>query len=863
MSELRLNGKWKVTHLPYLAPISHILDESFVPEGWLDACVPEEIHATLRRAGVIRGHTYGKDTDEETWIEEADWVYYKEFYAPAALRARQVVLDCQGLDTFCDIYLNGVKLGSGRNMHVPFTADIGDLLRYGTRNVLVVRFYSPVKHVEGLDQQGLFSITTSERLLARKAQMNYSWDFCGRCVTTGIWKEVSIRSSDEARIGDYYLYTKAVADGAATIGLEVEPELLAANAAGESRPDAAADDAGADTAGGYRLEARLTKDGREVCYREGGLAEFASLELTVEAPLLWWPRPYGSPELYDFSLTLKKDGKVLHEKRQKFGIRTIEIVQEDQADGRSFIFAVNGRRLFVRGANWVPTRMIYTDITDRDYEVLLDYAAAGNISMLRIWGGGIYESPRFFELCDELGIMVWNDFMLACGIYPQQGEFLDNMAAEAEHVLRTYRNWTSLVVWAGDNENGQAYGWAGRPYEFAEDKLGYGVIDAACRRLDPHRSYMPTSPYSPDEFFKGGDNPSSPYQGDSHIYIMSADPGVNANRDYGKNYYKRIKSYKPRFMSEFGFISLPEKDTFYKFNFLREKLRYPGEMVEFLPMSRRYIENGDHDETIRYSQSFNAMALKYWIEYFRSLKWTCAGSLYWKFNDPVADCAKGGVFPSHMSTVDMYGLPKMTYYYTRRAYDDLIVVCDEAADGARTVFACSELLEAAAGTLTVTRLDFAGRVLETRSWECLAAADSATPLCRLSPDEFRAQDVYGEYLKLELTTDRGVADNRYLYADIGELDRLALGDAGLKIVRAERSGGELAVTLRAERYARHVRLHILDRRASYSDNYFELDAGQEKRVAISLYDDLAGLEDTVLYVEAENAARTTLPLASL
>lgn len=841
---LSLNGGWKVTHIPHRRSVSDILDETFVPEGWLDADVPEEIHATLRKAGIIRGHVYGKDTDEERWIEEADWVYYKEFYAPDSLRAKRVSIAFEGLDTFCDIYLNGVKIGFCDNMHVPLQADIADALRYGARNVLVVRFYSAVKYVENMDQQGIFSITTSDRILARKAQMNYSWDFCGRCVTVGIWKDVLIRAGNDAQIDSYYLYTKVVEPGSARIGLEVAT-------------DTAAEDAGA-----YSLTVRLEKEAETVFVREGGLCDFKSLEIAVDNPALWWPRPYGKPELYDFTMTLKKNGAIVQEKRQKFGIRTVELIQENQADGRSFIFAVNGRRLFIRGANWVPTRIVYTDIADRDYEELIDYAVHGNISMLRIWGGGIYESSRLFELCDEKGIMIWNDFMLACGIYPQNDEFLANVAAEAEHVLKTYRNYTSLAIWTGDNENGQAYGWAGRPYEFQEDKIGNVVLKQACERFDRYRIYLPTSPCSPDEWFKGGDNPASPYQGDTHLYIMSVDPGVNANRDYGNFYYKRVRSYKPRFMSEFGFISFPEKDTFYRFNFLREPIRYEDEMVRFLPFSKAYIDRADHDNLIYYSQVYNAMALKYWIEYFRSLKWTCAGSLYWKFNDPTADVAKGGIFPSHMSTVDMYRQPKMTYYYTRRAYEDLIVVCAETDDGGFEVYTCSELMEDVEGKLVISHRDFSGNIFSAMELPLTAVKDSSTRLCTISPDDFQAKDIYREYLKVEFVTDRAIVDNRHYFADIGEINKLALEEAGLAIVRAERRGAEIRVGLRAERFARHVRLNILGYRADYSDNYFDMDAGAEATVTIRLHR-TAGIENTVLYVEGENVSRMTLPLATL
>ncbi|WP_040951544.1 beta-mannosidase [Gorillibacterium massiliense] len=841
--QISLNGEWKVSHIPYNGQLADILDNSFVPEGWLDAQVPEEIHATLRKAGIIRGHVYSKDPDEEKWIEEADWVYYKEFFADTAWKAERVNLEFKGLDTFCDIYLNGAKIGSGQNMHIPHVTDIADVLKYGARNVIVVRFYSAVKYVEQMDQKGIFSITDSDRIMARKAQMNYGWDFVGRCVTAGIWKDVVIHSLNDAQIDSYYLYTKKIEGGSASIGLEVEP------------------DAGTSDLEDYTLTVRLVKDSQEVFVREGSFADFESLEIPVENPSLWWPRPYGKPELYDFQLLLKKNGKVIQEKRQKFGIRTIEIIQENQTDGKSFIFAVNGKRLFIRGANWVPARVIYTDITDQDYEELIDYAIEGNISMLRIWGGGIYESHRMFELCDESGILIWHDFMLACGIYPQNDEFLQNVAVEAEYVLKEYRNYTSIAIWTGDNENGQAYGWAGRPYEFQNDKPSYIVIDEACRRLDPHRIYFPSSPSSPDESFKGGDNPNSPYQGDTHLYIMAADPGINGKRHYGYHYYKRIKSYKPRFMSEFGFISLPEKDTFYKFNFLREPIHHRDELIEFLPFTKDYMENVDHEKTIYYSQVYNAMALKYWLEYFRSLKWTCGGTLYWKLNDPIADRTNDYLFPSHMATVDMYKKPKMTYYYTRRAYDDLIVICDET-DSGFDVYACSELVEDIKGKLVVSHRDFSGNVIAVKEWERTADRDSVTRLCSLSADEFRAEDPYSEYIKMEFITDRGIIENRYFFTDIHEINKLRLVDSGLKIVYGKRSGNEIVLRLQTDFYARNVRLNILDTRAEYSDNYFEMDAGSEKTVSIRLRD-VAGLESKVLYVEGENVRREVLSLAEI
>lgn len=840
-----LNGSWKLNHVPFGADISEILQEDFVPEGWLSAQVPEMVHAVLRRLGHIAGHVYTKDTEGEKWIEEKDWIYFKEFFVPEEVQGIRQQLCCRGLDTFCDLYLNGVLLGRNENMFTTFRADISSLLKRGERNVLVLRFYSPVEYVKDMDQKGIFSITTSERILARKAQMNYSWDFCGRTVTCGIWKEIGIEVQTDARIDSYHIYTKALQDDAAVIGLDTEIDFL---------PEQTKE---------YQLRIRLAKEG-EIVYEETiPCQKKQQIEFTVKHPKLWWPRPYGAAQLYDFELQLLAEDKAVDQKTQKFGIRTATVLQEYKEDGKSFQFVINGKKLFVRGANWVPMCMIYSDIREEQYDLYLEYAARGNISMLRIWGGGIYEDAHFFEKCDELGIMVWSDFMFSCGIYPQNEVFLENVCKEAIEVVKTYRNWTSLVLWAGDNEIGQAYGWAQRDYEFQNDKIGNQVLKEVCASLDPQRVYITTSPCSPDEQFKGGDNPSSPYQGDQHIYIMSADPGKMEWRDYGKNYYKRILGIRPRFMSEFGFIGLPEKDTFFRYNFRREPLRVTDELKDHFPTALKYQD--DFGKLIYYTQQFTSWALKYWIEYFRSLKGICEGTLYWKFNDPICDDPGIYIFPSHMCTVDMYGNPKMTYYYTRRAYADRLLCFVEKEEGLE-IYGVNETMVNRTGRLILEELGFDGTVYRIEEMDCCMEADRSVLLFVWKQMEMSKEDRMARYLRATFLADGEAYQNRYFYADIIESDELQLKPAQLKITRAERKAdGSILVRLKTDVFAHNVRLNILDCYADYSDNYFDLEAGEEKEIQIQFLpmQSDALLEDHQLYLEAENVKRFAYPLYRL
>lgn len=788
--------------------------------------------------GIIKGHYFGKDVKEEQWIEENDWVYYKEFYVSDDFKKDKVYLKFDGLDTFCDIYLNRVKIGHCENMFVGFSFDVTDKLRYGQRNVLVVRFYSPVKYVENRSVCGLFSTTSYDRLFARKAQMNYSWDFCGRCVSLGIWKGVYLEAYDHNYIDSYYIYTQKIDNGDAQLGLEVDlkSEIESLN--------------------NYSLCVKIEKDGQQVYEYTGKYEDFKKLGIQIKNAQLWWPRPYGEPNLYDFQLDLLRDGTVVDSKRQKLGIRTVEIIQEPQEDGISFIFQVNGKRLFVRGANWVPINVVYTDITDEEYERYISYAVEGNISMLRVWGGGIYENEKFFELCDREGIMVFHDFMLACGVYPQDEEFLSNVYQEAVYNILRLRNYTSLVLWSGNNENDGAYGWGMMTYGFFNDKISREVIKKAVEKYDPHRYYLPSSPCSPFVDAKGGDNPNSPYQGDMHIYITSMDPKAVM-------YYKKIKTFRPRFMSEFGFICLPEKDTFYKFNFLKKQLDIEH-ILSSVPEADRYIKSGsDFDEMIYRTQLYCSYGLKYWIEYFRTLKWTCAGCLYWKFNDPVADNNEGMLYPTLMATVDFYKMPKMTYYYTKRAFEDVILVCDEV-EGGYDIYSCSELDEDIEGKLKVLHMDFEGNIIDKQVMNCVISKDSAKKLYALRLDSLNIKDKYNEYIKVVFESENRVIENRYFFVDIYEFYKLKFKQANLSIIKCHRVGDEIYITLKTDRFARNIRLNVLDVDVRYEDNYFDMDAGTEKTLKLKIKNiDYNKLLSKLLYIDGENIKRVTYNLSKL
>ena len=848
--KLSLNGDWKVTHIPYGSALNSILAENYITEGWITAKIPEELHITLQRAGLIRGHFYGKDSGEDSWIENEDWVYYKEFYWRND-NVGSPVLEFKGLDTFCDIYLNGKLIGTGNNMFTPIHLKVGEELRDDTRNVLIIRFRSAVLQAAKADYSKLFSHMTKDRIPVRKAQMNYKWDFCERLVSVGIWKDVDLVSCIGPQIKDYYVFTEEIEKNKAIISLSYE--LADVENQAEEHHDSVV----------RMLAVIYDKNGEKVAHEclDAKVSDGFCMEITE--PHLWWPRPYGEQYLYTLRIELTDDDVVIDSREQKLGLRIVRLIEEPVKDGISFSFEVNGRRIFVRGANWVAASEVYTDVTDKDYEMFVHQAVQGNLSMLRIWGGGIYESETLFRLCDSAGIMIWNDFMFACGVYPQNKSFLDNVSNEAECMIRRYRNYTSLVIWAGSNEDDQAYQWAGRDTEFPNDQISRRVLPDQCRKYDPARAYIPSTPYSPDHEHFGGEDPNSQLQGDMHAYIFSAKPADSYNELRDNRFYKNITDYKPRFMTEFGFISLPEKESFHQYNFHNRKLFNLELIRRCVPF---YDEISDDEEAVvYYSQLYQAMALKYWIEYFRSLKWDCAGSLYWKFNDPLADNESlEGLFPSMMSSIDMYHRPRMSFYYSRRAYEDVIIILREHG---KTLDVCSvsELDHGIEGTLTVTRQDFSGNRKFSNTRAVVIEANAVTVLasfCRNELGPESTKDQLEQYILLSFSFKDASVENRYFFADLDRSNKIHYPWQQIHVNSAKHSGVRISLKLYAECFARNMRVNIADTPADYSDNYFDMDPDRTKTIYINVWDE-KGLEDKAVYIQAEGLKRIVIPIAEM
>jgi len=542
--------------------------------------------------------------------------------------------------------------------------------------------------------------------------------------------------------------------------------------------------------------------------------------MKITAPRLWWPSGYGEQPLYDLTASVRSGRNELDSMRKRFGIRSVKLVQKDDEEGETFIFEINGVPIFCKGANWIPADSFLPRVTREDYEDLLSLAVGANMNMLRIWGGGIYESEDFFELCDEKGIMIWQDFMFACAEYPEEKWFWEKVEKEAEKVVKRLRNHPSIVLWCGNNENqwGHFGGWWGKKKKFYGETIYDKILPEVCARLDPSRPYWPGSPY-------GGADPNSEAEGDRHNWNV-----WSSWQDYSM--YQRDKG---RFISEFGFQAPPTMDTIESFT--EENDRWPqsevmehhNKMVEGTERLYRFLAGHfkvpeDFEGYVLLTQINQGEALKTGIEHWRRRKFMTSGALFWQLNDcwPV----------SSWSVIDYYHRPKPSYYYVKRCFTPLLaslVKNKESVD----VWVTNDTLE-----------DFRGRVvlkLQTLKGEVVSAAEEKVTVASNSSKMVLSQklaasvqDSSDQFLVVLLYEGDSLVSQNTLF--MKRLIHMKLPDPTLRL-ETEVTGVDkrtFRITLASPVFAKAVRMRLPSDlgRCSYSDNYFDLLPNVDKTVLL-------------------------------
>ena len=823
-------------------------------ERWLPAVVPGGVHESLLAAGRIP-HPY-RDQNEQgvRWIEDRDWWFRSAFAEPSGVAAgERVRLVCHGLDTVADLWLNGEPLGHHENMFRP--AEFNVTGRLAEHNELLVRFSPPLAGLEapaevlelfrrlgGLfaelatepaaeseggapaqpESEGLMSASLPLATLRRKATFSWGWDFGPRLPSVGVWRPVELVCDTEAVLTGHHLYTETVVDGVAVVGVRVEAEALT-------------------VAEGLRARVVLTSPSGTVSRVElpvvgGPDGLVASGTLRVPDAQLWWTHDLGEPALYDAAITLLSGDRPLDERTDRIGLRTVRLDRSpDPEGGRLFRFVLNGVPVFARGAAWLPASTMVGSVTEARYRSLLELAQGGGMNMLRIWGGGVYEHDSFYGICDELGVMVWHDFMFACTDYPSHDPGLRReVELEAAYQVRRLRNRACMALWCGNNEVQLIHGFAYQDYEpgnWGWDFF-YRVLPETVARHDGAVPYWPGSPWgeAPEEGFMAA---NGVMDGDRHAWEVwhGFDFGAGGG-DFASvgeaRHYRRYAQDRGKFISEFGIHASPELST------LRRWLA-PEQLVVHSPTFDHHNKDnpknkGDAlleivtglpasiEEYVDFTMVSQAEGMKFGIEHYRRRQPHCSGALVWQFND---------VWPGFSwSLVDFDAVPKAGYYFARRAFAPLLA--SFRRDGSRL-----ELWVSNSGRRDrdVTAEVSLGRFSGTQELrETVSATVAAGTSRRVWSVEGDAAAFGAERFARVASPTGQFPANRLFFTEIKDL---AWGDAELNTSVRDLGGGRAAVELESRGFSYLVRVASPAPGVRFSDNYLELRHGERRAVQIT------------------------------
>ena len=796
--------------------------QAHTDSSWSSARVPGSVHTDLLAVDHIPDPFVGDNEKRVQWVAERDWEYRRVFVAdPELLSEGRIYLVCDGLDTLAVVTLNGQPLGETDNMFRQYRWDVTALLREG-ENELVILFRSPVQYITPLQQnrplRGVSQAIPGAPYL-RKAPCQFGWDWGPQLPPMGIWKDIRLEGRNVARLDDVHL-RQLHADGTVTLQATLTVERW------QDVP--------------LTAHVRVTGPGGDLLESHATItSDKQTLQVPIARPRLWWPNGYPSPTaapggeqpLYQVDITLMADGHVADRRQYMVGLRTLELRQEDDEWGRSFTFVVNGVPIFAKGSNWIPADSFPTQISDAHLERLIQDAAATHQNMLRVWGGGFYEEERFYDLCDRYGILVWQDFVFSCAIYPlTDSTFVENIRHEVIENIHRLRHRASLALWCGNNE--MEWGWVIWGWDQLEhadlraayDRFFHHTLPQWCAAEDPDRSYWPSSPSSGIPF----QHPNIPERGDMHYWEVW----------HGGRPFTAFRDQYPRFMSEFGFQSLPPLATIrtyadepewnmtsYVMEHHQRSAGGNGKIVTY--MTDHFRLPKDFQSLVYLTQVLQAEAIRIGVEHWRRNPKQVSGALYWQLNDtwPVAS----------WSSLDYYGRWKALHYAARRFYAPLLLSVEEQTKDSHARIALhltNDLRDSWPGTVRWSLETLRGEVLQAGHETVLAASLASTPICTLDfveriSDENRRElvfvyELWQESQRLALGVVPFVPDKH-----------LSLADPGLA-VDVHQQCDHVALSLTARSLARFVQLALEGADAVFSDNWFDLPAGRQVAVTCPL-----------------------------
>ena len=790
---------------------------------WIDVAAPGDVYLALQAAGRLPDPIGDRTEGDCAWVTDREWWVRTTFEAPQLKPGQRLKLTFEGLDTLATIWLNGDVVGHSENMFVALVIDITALAKSGA-NRLAVRF-SPTSVVP-LDKDvpvwpiGGATIAASRRNQFRKAQFGWGWDWGPTLPTVGIWKPVTLAVEETATLRTVKFATEELTENRerARVSVAIEAEVIAADAA---------------------LSAEITltaPDGEKAAAQTIALTHGkGQVEFDLHHPELWWTPELGKAALHTLTVTLKSAGKTLDQSTQRVGVRTIAIdtsPDPDEAPAHFFRFVLNGVSLFARGACWIPASSFVAEVDEAHYRRLLEPAVRGNMNMLRIWGGGVYEHAAFYEICDQLGLLIWQDFMFACAPYPEHDPaFVKSVDAEIRFQIERLRNHPCIALWCGNNENQVFQATANHVNKRNDPTPGdlyyEKMMPAAVAALDPTTPYWAGSPY-------GGPHPNSMLEGDVHDWtVWHGVPPAPRDKPVGKYSitpesvaYTRYAEDMARFVSEYGIQASPAMETLRRAMPADQRvLGSPGLLHRLKDRPTNKVDAmmipvtglpTTLDQYVDLTQITQSEGLKFGIEHFRRRTPHCAGSLIWQYND---------CWPAiSWSLVDYYGFGKASYFVVARAYAPLMASFKPAADGDMELWIVNDRMTPVAGTATMALHAFAGGTTwsESVDYEIPPTTSRRVWKGEIAGSPAHVLSVRG--------SDDAFPANRHFFAPIKDLDR---DDPPAPQVRFEQRGPhEIAVHITAKTWLWFVHLLVADERTVFSDNYVDVAEGETRVLTV-------------------------------
>jgi len=794
---------------------------------WYQAKIPGTVHTDLQNGGLIPDPFYRDNETSLQWIDKVDWEYKTTFPVDNKLKeADAIELVFEGLDTYADVFLNGNKIESSQNMFVPESIYI-DPSSLKEKNELAVRFRSPV--MEGLKNMEAYGLPlpadndqsetggmgpNKVSVFTRKAPYHFGWDWGPRLVTSGIWRPAYLKPIKVAQIKDLAVIQENIGKAKASLIIEVSMDMFTTD---EVTVNIAIND----------------KTVKSLPFKANGKSGTLNIPIEIDNPQLWWPNGHGAQYLYKIKATIDFKGNPVDSSEQKTGLRSVELVRKPDSDGETFYFRINGKPIFAKGANYIPSDVFLPRTSPEKYEYIVSSAAQANINMLRVWGGGIYEDDLFYDLCDKYGIMIWQDFMFACAMYPGDKVFLTRVTNEAEANIKRLRNHPCITLWCGNNEIEQAWGqyeekrgWGWKERYTADerkiiwkayDTIFHAILPQTVKELNSAIPYWHSSPSAGMGKLASHTNTS----GDIHYW------GVWHGKEPIADYTK----YKGRFMSEYGFQSFPEFETVKQFteqedwnidSHVMKSHQRSGignqRVLEY--MTQSYKIPSAFDELLYISQLLQAEAINKAIRYHRSEMPYCMGSLYWQLNDcwPAAS----------WSGMDYTGRWKALHYTVRDAFKNQILFIN-VVNNSIVIKGISDN-QGTKATVNVNLMDFYGKSLWNKPYSVTLPSNSAAVLASIDMDKLPAQqnkDV--AFLYVTLTVNGKIVDSQnYFFSEPKDL-KLPYPDVYIHI---REKPGRYELEISSKNLCKNLMLISEGNAYSFSDNFFDILPGQTKIVTV-------------------------------